>query len=57
MTSAPMMAPVITAGCTNCSQTMDSGIIYESAVPAEAPPAPAPTPDPAANSASDAPSA
>jgi hypothetical protein len=47
MTSTIMVAP---AGCTNCSQTMDGGIIYESAAPAEAPPAPV------ADSASDTPS-
>lgn len=70
--SAPMMmsydsgmvysSGVVTAGCANCSQTMDSGMIIESSSPSMAPPAPAPVADPAADaapaaSASDAPAA
>ena len=46
----------VAGGCVNCSPTMDSGMIYESSVPSEAPPAPAPTPDPAANAPSSGPS-
>jgi hypothetical protein len=34
---------VVTSGCTNCSQTMNSGVIVESAAPQAAPPAPATT--------------
>lgn len=52
---------VVTSGCNNCSQTMNSGVIMESAAPEAAPPAPAadtatPTPD-AAPSAPAAPAA
>ena len=52
--SASYNGGVVTSGCPNCSQTMNSGVIYESAAPQAAPPAPAtsapaapaaPTPD------------
>lgn len=51
---------VVISGCSNCSQTMDGGMIMESSSPSMAPPAPAPVADPAADavpSASDAPAA
>lgn len=50
---------VVVSGCSNCSTTMDSGMIMESSAPSVAPPAPAPIADPAADapSASDAPEA
>ena len=66
--SASYSGGVVTSGCTNCSQTVNSGVIYESAAPQAAPPAPAtsapaapvapatPTPD-AAPSAPAAPAA
>ncbi len=42
--SAVSYQGVVTSGCANCSQTMNSGVIMESASPEAAPPAPAAAP-------------
>ena len=57
MTGTIIDGGMITSGCANCSQTMDSGIIYESSVPSPDPAADAAAPAAPAASASDAPAA